>query len=100
MFKNVSTQVLSVDGRKVFLTQKKSLVSSKYPTLLHYNQCVPGLVTEGVIYKILEHGLVIRFFGDVQVIIQKHVQSSVLIWKCKEMEYEIGLEHSVAILRF
>ena len=59
--------MVNPERKSIYLTRKKSLLSSKYPDLTDYSQCAVGLIAEGTILKILDHGLVVKFFGDVQV---------------------------------
>ena len=62
-------QVLSIssDKKMVFLTHKKSLVTTKYPIVTSYNQLKPDMVIEGYISDIKAFGVFVKFFEDIEV---------------------------------
>ncbi|XP_063228605.1 protein RRP5 homolog isoform X2 [Bacillus rossius redtenbacheri] len=58
-------RVLSVEDLNVKLTLKPSLVSSELPVLASYEDAQPGECYDGTVIRILENGLLIKFYGDV-----------------------------------
>ena len=64
--------MLTVDKEKkmVTLTHKKSLVTTRYPIVTDYAQLKSGMLVEGYIYHIKDCGVFVRFFNDVQVILE------------------------------
>ena len=61
-------QVLNVDGQRnrVTLTLKKSLIDTELPVLTKLEDAKIGLVTPGVVAKILPKSLVINYFGGLR----------------------------------
>ncbi|KAJ3219810.1 Protein RRP5, partial [Clydaea vesicula] len=51
--------------RRLILTHKKSLLNSKLPKLVNYNDITEGTITCGVINSITNFGCFISFFGSV-----------------------------------
>ena len=51
------------------LTAKKSLVESDSPLICKFDDAVPGLVTLGVVYKVLERCLLVEFYGNVRAVV-------------------------------
>lgn len=60
-----------VDSRRkrIMLTAKKSLVESNLPLICKADDAVPGLVTHGVVYKVLEKSLIVEFYSNVRAIV-------------------------------
>ena len=54
--------------RKLILTCKKSLVSSKGDQITSYSQLSRGMIVEGFIQAIKNEGIVVGFYNSVQVL--------------------------------
>jgi len=63
------TQVLELDRKRsrVLLTNKRSLVSSKYPIIATMDQCEPGMILEGFVSSVQQFGVFVMFYNRVQV---------------------------------
>jgi rRNA biogenesis protein RRP5 len=51
---------------RVILTAKKSLVESKRAILHSFSDARIGLVTDAVVYKVSEKGLVVEFYNNLK----------------------------------
>ena len=62
-------KVLTVDvkKRRVILTHKKSLVNTQQSVITDYNDCSPGIIAEGFVYRIRDSGIMVVFYGNVKV---------------------------------
>ena len=67
----VSGRVLSVDREKnkVFVTLKQTLLDSKLPIITCMEDAIPGTRSHGVVFRVLEHGLLVKFYGGISGII-------------------------------
>ncbi|KAE9408289.1 U3 snoRNP-associated protein Rrp5 [Gymnopus androsaceus JB14] len=67
----IKCRVLVVDPEKnrVFLTAKKSLIDSDLPRITSFEAAKVGLVTHGVVFKVLPKALMIEFYNNVKAII-------------------------------
>src|SRR6266852_609316 len=61
-------QVLNVDGQRnrATLTLKKSLIDTELPVLTKLEDAKIGLVTPGVVAKILPKSIIINYFGGLR----------------------------------
>lgn len=61
-------QVLNIDGERdrVTLTLKKSLIESDLPIVKKIEDATVGLITPGVVAKILPKSVVINYFGGLR----------------------------------
>ena len=55
--------------KRIMLTAKKSIVESDLPLICKADDAVPGLVTHGVIYKMLEKSLIVEFYSNIRAIV-------------------------------
>ena len=64
-------QVLAVDAdrKRVELTAKKTLIESTLPVLTSIEEAKVGTVTDAVVYRILEKGLVVQFYGNLKAFV-------------------------------
>lgn len=53
--------------RKVVATLKKSLLTTKLPSLTAYNQLSEGMTLEGFIVKVMDAGVLVAFYNGVKV---------------------------------
>ena len=67
--KPIKCRVLTVvpEHKKLILTNKKTLVKTKYPIITSYSQCEPGTVLEGFIADVKDSGVLVVFYNDVKV---------------------------------
>ncbi|XP_023328574.1 protein RRP5 homolog isoform X2 [Eurytemora carolleeae] len=77
----IDCRVLRVNPKKnrLHLTSKPILVKEEFSIVSTYEQAVVGTITEGVITKITQHGLLISLFGDLMGFAPKHMISEEVI---------------------
>lgn len=70
----VKCRVLLCDpeAKKLIMTLKKTLVTSKLPAITCYEDAKPGLQTHGVIIRVKDYGCLVKFYNDVQGLVPKH----------------------------
>ena len=51
------------------LTAKKNLIESNLPIIRNPSDAKAGMLTHGVIYKLLEKSLIVEFYGNVKAIV-------------------------------
>uniref|UniRef100_A0A8C8RBW1 Programmed cell death 11 n=1 Tax=Pelusios castaneus TaxID=367368 RepID=A0A8C8RBW1_9SAUR len=75
---NVKCRVLvsNPEGKKLILTLKKTLVTSKCPVLTSYEAARPGLITHGFIVCAREFGCIVKFYNDIKGLVPKSELSS------------------------
>jgi len=61
--------VLTVESEKkrLILTCKKSLVTSKFPDVISYDQCEAGMAVQGFIATVQKNGLLVVFYNNIKV---------------------------------
>uniref|UniRef100_A0A8C3T254 Protein RRP5 homolog n=1 Tax=Chelydra serpentina TaxID=8475 RepID=A0A8C3T254_CHESE len=64
------------EEKKLILTLKKTLVTSKFPVLTSYKAAKPGLITHGFIVCAREFGCIVKFYNDVKGLVPKSELSS------------------------
>ncbi|XP_074855331.1 protein RRP5 homolog isoform X2 [Carettochelys insculpta] len=64
------------EEKKLILTLKKTLVTSKLPVLTSYEAAKPGLITHGFIVCAREFGCIVKFYNDVKGLVPKNELSS------------------------
>ncbi|GAB1302513.1 Protein RRP5 homolog [Apodemus speciosus] len=74
----VKCRVLLCDpeAKKLIMTLKKTLVTSKLPAITCYEDATPGLQTHGVILRVKDYGCIVKFYNDVQGLVPKHELST------------------------
>uniref|UniRef100_A0A8C6N5J9 Protein RRP5 homolog n=1 Tax=Mus spicilegus TaxID=10103 RepID=A0A8C6N5J9_MUSSI len=74
----VKCRVLLCDpeAKKLIMTLKKTLVTSKLPLITCYEGAKPGLQTHGVIIRVKDCGCIVKFYNDVQGLVPKHELST------------------------
>lgn len=70
----VKCRVLLCDpeAKRLIMTLKKTLVSSKLPAIMCYEDAKPGLQTHGVIIRVKSYGCIVKFYNNVQGLVPKH----------------------------
>lgn len=70
----VKCRVLHCDpeAKKLIMTLKKTLVTSKLPAITCYEDAKPGLQTHGVIIRVKSYGCIVKFYNNVQGLVPKH----------------------------
>lgn len=70
----VKCRVLLCDpeAKKLLMTLKKTLVTSKLPAIACYEDAKPGLQTHGVIVRVKAYGCIVKFYNSVQGLVPKH----------------------------
>jgi rRNA biogenesis protein RRP5 len=65
--KSLKARVLSVnpENKKLFVTLKKSLITSTYPTLSSYEMCTKGTVAHGFVTSVKDSGVIVEFYNSV-----------------------------------
>ncbi|KAM9134322.1 protein RRP5 homolog isoform 2-T4 [Pangshura tecta] len=64
------------EEKKLILTLKKTLVTSKFPVLTSYEAAKPGLMAHGFIVCAREFGCIVKFYNDVKGLVPKNELSS------------------------
>ncbi|EDL42026.1 programmed cell death protein 11 [Mus musculus] len=74
----VKCRVLLCDpeAKKLIMTLKKTLVTSKLSLITCYEGAKPGLQTHGVIIRVKDYGCIVKFYNDVQGLVPKHELST------------------------
>lgn len=54
------------------MTLKKTLITSKLPAIMCYEDAKPGLQTHGVIIRVKSYGCIVKFYNSVQGLVPKH----------------------------
>uniref|UniRef100_A0A8C6W9K4 Protein RRP5 homolog n=1 Tax=Nannospalax galili TaxID=1026970 RepID=A0A8C6W9K4_NANGA len=95
----VKCRVLLCDpeAKKLVMTLKKTLVTSKLPAITCYEDAKPGLQTHGVIFRVKEYGCIVKFYSDVQGLVPKHELSAQYIPDPEKVFYP-GQVVKVAVL--
>lgn len=67
----VTCRVLATepDKNRVALTLKRSLVESPLPIVADWESCLPGVVTDGVISKVLDKGCIVDLYGGLRAFV-------------------------------
>ncbi|XP_036027752.1 protein RRP5 homolog [Onychomys torridus] len=70
----VKCRVLLCDpeAKKLLMTLKKTLITSKLPAITCYEDAKPGLQTHGVIMRVKAYGCIVKFYNSVQGLVPKH----------------------------
>nr|XP_020644591.1 protein RRP5 homolog isoform X2 [Pogona vitticeps] len=63
--------VSNPEERKLILTLKRTLVSSKLPVLASYEDAKPGLITHGFVVCAREFGCIVKFYNDIKGLVPK-----------------------------
>ncbi|XP_027785676.2 protein RRP5 homolog isoform X1 [Marmota flaviventris] len=95
----VKCRVLLCDpeAKKLVMTLKKTLVTSKLPAITCYGDAKPGLQTHGVIIRVKDYGCIVKFYNDVQGLVPKHELSAQYIPDPERVFY-IGQVVKVTVL--
>ncbi|KAJ7325160.1 hypothetical protein JRQ81_018180 [Phrynocephalus forsythii] len=64
--------VSNPEERKLLLTLKRTLVSSKLPVLASYEDANPGLITHGFVVCTREFGCIVKFYNDIKGLVPKN----------------------------
>nr|XP_004659438.2 protein RRP5 homolog isoform X1 [Jaculus jaculus] len=74
----VKCRVLLCDpeAKKLVMTLKNTLVTSKLPAITCYDDAKAGLQTHGVIVKVKDYGCIVKFYNDVQGLVPRHELSA------------------------
>ncbi|KAM6184088.1 protein RRP5 homolog [Erethizon dorsatum] len=95
----VKCRVLLCDpeAKKLIMTLKKTLVTSKLPVITCYEDAKPGLQTHGAILRVKDYGCIVKFYNDVQGLVPKHELSAQYIPDPEKVFYT-GQVVKVAVL--
>ncbi|CAH6944398.1 protein RRP5 homolog [Phodopus roborovskii] len=95
----VKCRVLLCDpeAKKLIMTLKKTLVTSKLPAIMCYEDAKPGLQTHGVIIRVKNYGCIVKFYNSVQGLVPKHELSDQYIPDPEKVFYT-GQVVKVAVL--
>ncbi|XP_023571395.1 protein RRP5 homolog isoform X2 [Octodon degus] len=74
----VKCRVLFCDpeAKKLIMTLKKTLVTSRLPIIICYEDAKPGLQTHGTILRVKDYGCIVKFYNDVQGLVPRHELSA------------------------
>ncbi|XP_028629899.1 protein RRP5 homolog [Grammomys surdaster] len=64
------------EAKKLIMTLKKTLITSKLPAITCYEDAKPGLQTHGVIIRVKDYGCIVKFYNGVQGLVPKHELSA------------------------
>ncbi|KAM5272458.1 protein RRP5 homolog isoform 2-T2 [Ctenodactylus gundi] len=95
----VQCRVLLCDpeAKKLIMTLKKTLVTSRLPVITCYEDAKPGLQAHGVIIRVKDCGCIVKFYNDVQGLVPKHELSAQYIPDPERVFYS-GQVVKVAVL--
>eukprot|EP01018_Ginkgo_biloba_P021204 Gb_10495 [translate_table: standard] len=68
---NLRFRILGCKSKKITVTHKKTLVTSKLRTLANYEDAVEGLVSHGWITGIVHYGCFVKFYNGVKGLAQR-----------------------------
>lgn len=68
---SIKCRVLAVDPERmrVELTAKKTLIESTLPILTSIEEAKVGIITDAVVYRVLDKGLIVRFYNDLKAFV-------------------------------
>ncbi|KAK0711393.1 hypothetical protein B0H67DRAFT_646768 [Lasiosphaeris hirsuta] len=97
----VKTRVLSTNPSRhqLRLTLKKTLVNSEAPPIQSYDELAVGLQAPGTIVKILQHGAIVQFYGQLRGFLPVSEMSEAYIQDPKE-HFRVGQTVSIYIISF
>ncbi|XP_030636412.1 protein RRP5 homolog [Chanos chanos] len=94
----VKCRVLSLEGTKLALTNKKTLVNSTLPLFLSFADARVGRVSHGVIVAVRDFGCIVRFYGDVKGLVLTRELSSEPVLSPQSIFY-VGQVVKVKVLK-
>lgn len=68
---SIKCRVLAVDPERmrVELTAKKTLIESTLPVLTSIEEAKVGTITDAVVYRVVDKGLIVRFYNDLKAFV-------------------------------
>lgn len=68
---SIKCRVLAVDPERmrVELTAKKTLIESTLPVLTSIEEAKVGMITDAVVYRVVDKGLIVRFYNDLKAFV-------------------------------
>jgi rRNA biogenesis protein RRP5 len=54
---------------RVELTAKKTLIESTLPVLTSVEEAKVGMITDAVVYRVVDKGLIVRFYNDLKAFV-------------------------------
>ncbi|KAI5124164.1 hypothetical protein M0805_000972 [Coniferiporia weirii] len=78
---SVKCRVLAVnpDRKRILLTAKKTLVESDLPIISCFEDVETGLVTHGIVSKVLEKSLILGFYNNMRAIVPSREVSETMV---------------------
>lgn len=61
--------VVDLERKRIALTAKKTLVESDLPVISKYEDAKPGLITNGVVFKVFEKHILVEFYNNLKAYI-------------------------------
>lgn len=95
---SIKCRVLAVDPERmrVELTAKKTLIESTLPVLTSIEEAKVGMITDAVVYRVVDKGLIVRFYNDLKAFVPSR-EASDYSSKLKDM-FAVGRVVKVRIL--
>lgn len=83
---SIKCRVLAVDPERmrVELTAKKTLVESALPVLTSIEEAKVGMITDAVVYRVVDKGLIVRFYNNLKAFVPSR-EASEYSSKLKDM---------------
>lgn len=83
---SIKCRVLAVDPERmrVELTAKKTLVESALPVLTSIEEAKVGMITDAVVYRVVDKGLIVRFYNNLKAFVPSR-EASEYSSKMKDM---------------
>lgn len=68
---SIKCRVLAIDPERmrVELTAKKTLIESTLPVLTSVEEAKVGMITDAVVYRVVDKGLIVRFYNDLKAFV-------------------------------
>jgi rRNA biogenesis protein RRP5 len=97
----VKARVLSTNPamHQLRLTLKKTLVNTESPPIKSYDELAVGLQAPGTIVKVLQHGAIVQFYGQLRGFLPVSEMSEAYISDPKE-HFRVGQTVSIYVLSF
>lgn len=83
---SIKCRVLAVDPQRmrVQLTAKKTLIESTLPVLTSIEEAKVGMITDAVVYRVVDKGLIVQFYNDLKAFVPSR-EASEYSSKLKDM---------------
>jgi rRNA biogenesis protein RRP5 len=71
---------------RVELTAKKTLVESALPVLTSIEEAKVGMITDAVVYRVVDKGLIVRFYNNLKAFVPSREARFVHLHRCSAFD--------------